>query len=753
MRPTFLAIFLCLLLSPLADQRAQSDEIFDQAEISFNALKSGDTDAIPQLAEMLLDERLCTTACTTLANLPNEAGRPSLREALDRAILDPSTNERSLQQLVLTLGNLRDAPSTDALVKIVESDSGSDSASTLKNLALVSLGKIANEKAIATICARLDSPEACEALFFAARQLTQEGRNEDAVRLYQRARNAQLPRKYVLMATYNEILLTEDVALFLTLLKSDDLEALRFAKTILTHRPSAKLLRAALDAARDLDAATQIAIVETVGVAGNREIVPTLLTMLESAPDALQPTILDALGKLQDARCLDAFARNLSAEAPLRQAAAAGLKRLPLEDAKVRSALEETLRGLLRAEDETLALVAAEIASERNLTNLLPEIKKWTHTAPEETALAAFRFYVSLLPPIPATLGEILKEYPEVCATHVEAMAPLCARMSDKPAALGLLQKHFAQAPLPLVEYATNMGGPAASRLLGELALRDNDALSDAATQALGKWATVDAAPVLLRLAKTHPVEKYRVRTLRGCIRIVRQLGLSPLVKKQLCHAAAACATRDEERKMIQPLLDESLRLFPERSLFDGQTLAGWEGRQDVFRVEEGAIVGGSFEKGLDRNEFLTSIEQFDNFYLRLECKILGDGGNAGVQFRSSRVLNNHEMIGYQADMTSDGAYWGCLYDESRRRRMLQMPDAQLRKAMWIPNDWNTYEIVCEGKTVRLYLNGVQMVEYLELDDSIPRMGVLGLQIHSGGPSQSYYRNIFITTRSGDDSQ
>ena len=31
-------------------------------------------------------------------------------------------------------------------------------------------------------------------------------------------------------------------------------------------------------------------------------------------------------------------------------------------------------------------------------------------------------------------------------------------------------------------------------------------------------------------------------------------------------------------------------------SLFDGKTFAGWEGNNDVFRIEDGAIVGGSLE-------------------------------------------------------------------------------------------------------------------------------------------------------------
>ena len=40
--------------------------------------------------------------------------------------------------------------------------------------------------------------------------------------------------------------------------------------------------------------------------------------------------------------------------------------------------------------------------------------------------------------------------------------------------------------------------------------------------------------------------------------------------------------------------------------LFDGKSLAGWEGNEEVWRVEDGVIVGGSME-GNPRNEFLAT--------------------------------------------------------------------------------------------------------------------------------------------------
>lgn len=184
------------------------------------------------------------------------------------------------------------------------------------------------------------------------------------------------------------------------------------------------------------------------------------------------------------------------------------------------------------------------------------------------------------------------------------------------------------------------------------------------------------------------------------------------------------------------------------RSLFDGKTFAGWEGDTNkTWRIEAGALVGGSLKTQVPQNEFLCTSRSFTNFILRLEFKLIGKAGfiNGGVQFRSQRVKNPpNEMSGYQADM-GDPDYWGNLYDESRRNRTLVQADAGALRKVFKPNDWNEYEIRCEGKRIRLVINGLQTVDYTETDNTIPQQGVIGLQIHGGGQAEASYRHIRIT--------
>ncbi|HXG45996.1 MAG TPA: DUF1080 domain-containing protein [Methylomirabilota bacterium] len=178
--------------------------------------------------------------------------------------------------------------------------------------------------------------------------------------------------------------------------------------------------------------------------------------------------------------------------------------------------------------------------------------------------------------------------------------------------------------------------------------------------------------------------------------------------------------------------------------LFDGRSFAGWEGDTNkTFRIEDGAIVGGTLKAPIPRNEFLCTTRPYTNFVLRLKFKLLGRGANAGVQFRTARIPNHHEVSGYQADM-GDPGWWGCLYDESRRNKVLAQANIEEVNKVLKRDDWNEYVIRCEGPRVLLAINGLQTMDYTEPDATIPRHGVIAVQIHSGPPSEAWYKDITI---------
>ncbi|WP_166830038.1 family 16 glycoside hydrolase [Thalassoroseus pseudoceratinae] len=182
------------------------------------------------------------------------------------------------------------------------------------------------------------------------------------------------------------------------------------------------------------------------------------------------------------------------------------------------------------------------------------------------------------------------------------------------------------------------------------------------------------------------------------------------------------------------------------RPLFDGKTLAGWEGDEKTFRVADGKIVAGTLDERIPRNEFLCTKKNFEDFELRLEAKLVGEGKNAGVQFRSQRIHGHHEVVGYQCDIgfTPNECIWGALYDESRRRKFLALGEQKPLLKKLKSDGWNELVIRCEGPRIQIWVNGVQTVDYTEDDKAIPLTGKIALQIHGGAPAEASYRNIRI---------
>ena len=119
--------------------------------------------------------------------------------------------------------------------------------------------------------------------------------------------------------------------------------------------------------------------------------------------------------------------------------------------------------------------------------------------------------------------------------------------------------------------------------------------------------------------------------------------------------------------------------------IFDGKTFAGWVGDTNkTWQIEDGAFVGGSLEEKVPRNEFLRTTRSYTNFVLRVKFKLLGTEGfvNGGVQVRSQPAKNPpNEMIGYQCDIGE--GWWGALYDETRRNKVLIKPNVDdVKKAV-----------------------------------------------------------------------
>ncbi|MBX3440583.1 MAG: DUF1080 domain-containing protein, partial [Planctomycetaceae bacterium] len=200
------------------------------------------------------------------------------------------------------------------------------------------------------------------------------------------------------------------------------------------------------------------------------------------------------------------------------------------------------------------------------------------------------------------------------------------------------------------------------------------------------------------------------------------------------------------------------------RPIFDGQSLSGWKGDEQFWRVEQESIVGESTaERPLNHNTFLIWDQgELDDFTLRLQFKLTSDNreaANSGIQFRSD-VREDGHVFGYQADIDLAGNWIGALYDElgrgmlatrgqktaineGGRRETTSIGDPTALLQAFKPDDWNEYEISAQGSRITLKINGATTAEVDDRQSGERDLsGLLALQLHSGPPQKIEFRNI-----------
>lgn len=206
-------------------------------------------------------------------------------------------------------------------------------------------------------------------------------------------------------------------------------------------------------------------------------------------------------------------------------------------------------------------------------------------------------------------------------------------------------------------------------------------------------------------------------------------------------------------------------------SIFDGKSLAGWNGDPELWTVRDGVIHG---ETTADRkahgNTFIIwqggVVKDFD---LRLSFRCNATN-NSGIQYRSKHIVegnpsNKWVVRGYQHEIRNEVKFpniSGFIYDEGGRRGRICLVGEQ---ATWEPTgkgpvtatliteeefqqlfhlgDWNDVVIIAEGNHIRHYLNGRLILDFTDNDPALALAeGVLALQLHAGPPMWAEYRDI-----------
>lgn len=570
---SLIAVFLLCLVLPTATVAQQplpaegdesqllavieSDaELFDKAKACQRLAVIGTSESVPVLAKLLAVPELSHYARTALEANPVADVDVAFREAL------ADLKGRQLVGVINSIAVRRDAEATESLVRLA-----SDDDDEIAGAAMSALGSLATTESVAAVQQMLSGESsrrvtAADACLTAADRLIIEGKNDRALEILKAVRSAELPKHLNVAARFGEIrsgtqspnelmnayLSDADPSLFrIGLELAHDLTDAETTSQLLKHLDSLSPERQVLlmhvlgergetsaigkvfDAAKSDDAKLRLAAIGVLGTLGDRTAVPVLLKAAASEDEQLAATAKESLVALDD--------QDVDAELAKQLEDSKGTERLVLVDVVGR-------RGISRVIPLLLQYASSSDPDLRNSAidglGMTVGLENFPELVDQMLAMGAS--------PSAVPMKEALRKASQRIGNREAAAKVLLDRCSDASAA----------AQVELMDLLVYVGGDAALEGVKTAALGDDAASADAATQALGRWLTPDAAPVLLELAQSgNP--NYQVRCLRGYIRIIRQFGLREGQRLQMSKEAFAAATRDEERKLVL----DTLTRFP----------------------------------------------------------------------------------------------------------------------------------------------------------------------------------------------
>ena len=184
------------------------------------------------------------------------------------------------------------------------------------------------------------------------------------------------------------------------------------------------------------------------------------------------------------------------------------------------------------------------------------------------------------------------------------------------------------------------------------------------------------------------------------------------------------------------------------KPLFDGKTLAGWDGNPELWSVEDGAITGKT--KGPDHlayNQFLVwKGGVVKNFELR--AKIKCSASNSGIQYRSKELPEIGKWVvgGYQCDVHANPPFNGMVYEERARGILVQNGQSVIvddKGDKWLAaerdpvkvdfTEWHEYVIIAQGNHLIHKIDGkvtIDLVDHQAKNRALE--GLLAFQVHKG---------------------
>jgi HEAT repeat protein len=531
------------LLAILRSDKPEADKALACKHLSVY----GSAEAVPELAKLLSNERLASWARIALEVIPGTAADEALRKAAE------SLQGRLLVGTINSIGVRRDAGATNLL-----SGRLNDKDAEVASAAAVALGRIGNSAAAqplrktlagAPLPVRSAIAEGC---ILCAERMLAAGDRAEATKIYDEVRQADVPRQRMLEATRGAILARGDegIPLLVEQFRSNDKGLFQIALSTAREFPGRNIDQAL---AAELDRAFPERAALIITAMADRPDTVVLAAVLKAAGAGAKPArlaALNALGRVGNATCLPTLIDSaVESDAELANAAKEALVALPGETVD-----KDIVARLAQASGKTYP-VLIEVVGQRRI-DAIPALLKALEHSDRTVRTAALTALGNTVPDkyLSVLIDQVVSPKDSETATVAQtALKTAAVRMPDREACAAQLAAALDRKPVAtktvLLDILSAVGGTKALATVGAAAKNSDPALQDVASRLLGEWMTIDAAPVLLDLAKTSG--PYQGRAFRGYLRIARQFTMTDSERVEMCKNALDAARQPAERKLV----------------------------------------------------------------------------------------------------------------------------------------------------------------------------------------------------------
>lgn len=482
----------------------------------------GGKDAVAVLAPLLANKDLASWARIALEAIPDPAVDLALREALGKL------EGRLLIGVINSMGVRRDAQAAEALVaKLKASDPEVVSA------AAAALGRIGGEAPAKALEAALASApaaaraEVAEGCILCAERFLREGQTDRALGLYDRVRQADVPKQKVLEGIRGAILARQSagVPLLVEQLRSPDKDNFGIGLRTARELPGRAVTEALVAELERSAPERQPLLVMALADHADATALPALTKLAGNGPKPARLAAVRALETAGDVTSIPVLLAAATADdADLARAGKSALTRLPGQgvDADLASRLPQA-SGKPRQ-------VLIELAALRRLDSTMPAIVRSIEDADPGVRAAAVGTLGAL--GSDKEVGDLVKLLPKASAAErgdiEKALLAIGGRQGSSclPHLLPLARNDDPALRRLALRALSTVGGPNALTAV-EAAVDDPDEqVQDEAVRTLSVWANnwpEDAAVAepLLRLARSGKKESHQVLGLRGYLQYV----------------------------------------------------------------------------------------------------------------------------------------------------------------------------------------------------------------------------------------